>query len=142
MERSKYINHVIKPKIHQFSGSRCVHMEKDAYAYLRACLCTQGRRHVMLWGAMALPKFFKTSIIVGRNRSHTFSFKSWPPYEKKLAPPPIRSHKNAPPQILTFPLFYFYFPSLRHVSHIPYFFLSWVRPYPIAIQRHWCRNYH
>ena len=46
--------------------------------------------------AMAHSKFFKTSIIVGKNRFHTFSFKSWPPYEKNFAPPPIRSHKNAP----------------------------------------------
>ena len=91
----------------------------------------QGQRHIMLWGP---PKIFKTSIIVGRNRSHTFSFKSWPPYEKNLAPPPIRSNKNAPPQIPTFHLFDFSFHSLRHVSHIPQFF-SWVRPYPMAIQR-------
>ena len=59
------------------------------------------------------PNFFKkTSIIVGRNRSHTFSFKTWPPYEKNLASPPIRSHKNAPPQIPTFHLFFFTFPFL------------------------------
>ena len=99
----------------------------------------QGRRHVM-----RPPKFFKTSIIVGRNRSHTFSFKSWPPHEKNLAPPPIRSHKNAPPQIPTFHLFDFSFHSLRHVSHIPHLF-SWVRLCPIAIQSpmlYWCGNYH
>ena len=71
-------------------------------------------------------KFFKTSIIVWRNRSHTFSFKSWPPYEKNLASPPIRSHKNAPLQIPTFHLFDFSFPSLTHVSYIPhFFFLEW-----------------
>ena len=62
---------------------------------------------------MAPPKFFKTPIIVGRNRSHTFSFKSWTPYEKNLAPPPIRSHKNAPSQIPTFHLFDFSFHSLE-----------------------------
>ena len=82
----------------------------------------QRQRHIMLWGP---PKIFKTSIIVGGNRSHTFSFKSWPPYEKNLTPPPIRSHKNSPPQIPTFNLFDFSFPSLRHVSHFPHFlFLS------------------
>ena len=74
---------------------------------------------------MAPPKFFKTYIIIGRNRSHTFSFKSWPPYEKNLAPRPIRIHKNGPPQISTFHLFDFSFHSLRHVSHISHFiFLS------------------
>ena len=72
--------------------------------------------------ALAPPKFFRTFIIVGRNRSHTFSFKSWPPYEENLALPPVRSHKNAPPQIPTFHLFDFSFHSLRHVSHIPHFF--------------------
>ena len=86
-------------------------------------------------GAMAPPEFFETSIIVGKKWSHSLSFKSWPPYEKNLAPPPIRSHKNAPLQIPTFYLFDFSFTSLRHVSHIPHFF-SCVRPYPIAIQRH------
>ena len=82
----------------------------------------QGQRHIMLWGP---PKIFKTSIIVGRNRSHTFSFKTWPPYEKNLASPPIRSHKNAPPQIPTFHLFfYFSFPSLRHQPYSHFFFLE------------------
>ena len=67
--------------------------------------------------------------------------------EKNLAPPPIRSHKNAPPQIHTFYLFDFSFHSLRHVGHISlsFFFFSRVRPYPMAIQRtmlYWCENYH
>ena len=43
---------------------------------------TRGGGMLCFEGAMVPPKIFKTSIIVGRNRSHTFSFKSWPPYEK------------------------------------------------------------
>ena len=69
------------------------------------CACTGAEARY----ALAPPKFFKTSIIVGRNRSHTFSFKSCPPYEKNLALPPICSHKNAPPQIPTFHLLTFPF---------------------------------
>ena len=77
-------------------------------------------------------------------KNQTFSFKSWPPYEKNLAPPLIHSHKNAPTQILTCHLFDISFHSLRHVGHIPHFF-SWVRLCPIAIQSpmlYWCGNYH
>ena len=84
-----------------------------------------GERYPLGGHAPPTPQIFKTSIIVGRNRSHTFSFKSWPHYEKILAPPPIHSHKNSPPQIPSFNLFDFSFPSLRHVSHFPHFlFLS------------------
>ena len=97
-------------------GKGCVCIFKSMHMHPGAEAC------YALRGPWPPPKFFKTSIIVGRNRSHTFSFKSWPPYEKNLPPSPIRSHKNAPPQIPTFPLFYFSFPSLRHVSHIPHFF--------------------
>ena len=58
---------------------------------------------------------------IGLTLSH---LRAAPLYEKNLAPP-IRSHKNAPPQISTFHLFDFSFHSLRHVSHISHFiFLS------------------
>ena len=57
-------------------------------------------------GAMAPPKFFKTSIIVGINRSHTFSFKSWPPMRK------------------TWPLLQYVAIKMPHPKFLPFLFFT------------------